>query len=463
MKAEAVLCAAVWCMFLAAGCRGPGRKPGRAGPAGPAGRAERGGTSADTRVSESAGARRKSAPEAAVAWGEAVKGVRYGLSCDRRSFESGGPISLTVHVENMGDTPVAMPDPAQPSYSFLWRLIFTPSDGGVPFIAQDHAHVRREFRETSLAAGETKTGRIEIDPALLPDTLHIRQGKSGGFVRELPPGRYRAAAEEPGGKVTTGAVEIEIAANREAAGRTPSTNSSGAGMNAKTLRLTISADAKELTTTHLPIQATFENVSDRAVKILERSLDKRSRHIWFWLRMTYDSGRPVMRIRRGGKIQLRGTKDYVTLRPGGTHSINIDAATLAPVLEAGEYRLKLTYVNQYGRDCFRGRLESNTINVTLTGADPEEKETQEAAPASSVRVREEGISLERAVAVARKECKGVMKIPDDAIVETKREGRNIVITFRIPIRTPRPGASYYARIVVNAQTGAVVQRFAPDA
>ncbi len=78
--------------------------------------------------------------------------------------------------------------------------------------------------------------------------------------------------------------------------------------------------------------------------------------------------------------------------------------------------------------------------------------------------REDGISLERAVAIARKECEGVIRIPDDAIVETKREGGNIATTFRIPRAKRNPlstRASWYAQIVVNAQTGEVVHWFKP--
>ena len=78
--------------------------------------------------------------------------------------------------------------------------------------------------------------------------------------------------------------------------------------------------------------------------------------------------------------------------------------------------------------------------------------------------REDGISLERAVTIARKAWEGVSRIPDDAIVETKREGETIVVTFRMPIKKPlMPGGTYYARVVLNAKTGAVIWRMVPDA
>ena len=57
--------------------------------------------------------------------------------------------------------------------------------------------------------------------------------------------------------------------------------------------------------------------------------------------------------------------------------------------------------------------------------------------------QEEEISPEPAVAIARKVCEGVITIPDDAICETERQGKNIVVTFRIPISTPRPGSSQW--------------------
>ncbi len=103
-----------------------------------------------------------------------------------------------------------------------------------------------------------------------------------------------------------------------------------------------------------------------------------------------------------------------------------------------------------------GRKESQE-DPGKGGAPPQSTESQQGS------AREDGISLERAVAIARKAWEGVSKIPDDAIVETKREGETIVVTFR-PIKRPlMPGGTYYARVVLNAKTGAVIWRMVPDA
>jgi D-alanyl-D-alanine carboxypeptidase len=58
-----------------------------------------------------------------------------------------------------------------------------------------------------------------------------------------------------------------------------------------------------------------------------------------------------------------------------------------------------------------------------------------------------------------------MKIPDDAVVTVEKDNGTLVVTFKIPATVPHPGpgASYYARIVMDAATGKVLQRFVPDA
>lgn len=119
------------------------------------------------------------------------------------------------------------------------------------------------------------------------------------------------------------------------------------------------------TTKSVPLDVVFKNVSTEAVRILKYFDDQENLPIWFDLRMVRSDGTPVTDVRGGGKINLRGQLDYVTLAPGGSFAVRLDIAKFAPHLTEGSYSVLLVYRNQYGQNCFKGQLESNTIAVMI--------------------------------------------------------------------------------------------------
>jgi len=113
------------------------------------------------------------------------------------------------------------------------------------------------------------------------------------------------------------------------------------------------------------LDVVFTNVSQEAVRLLRYFDDQENLPIWFDLRMTRADGTPVTDVKGGGKIGLRGPLDYVALAPGESFTLRLDVARLAPSLAPGTYSVSLVYRNQYGQDCFKGQLRSDTIAVTL--------------------------------------------------------------------------------------------------
>lgn len=121
----------------------------------------------------------------------------------------------------------------------------------------------------------------------------------------------------------------------------------------------------------LLLDVVFKNTSTETVRLLKRFHDEENLSIWFQLQMLTLDGTPVAGMRGGGKINLRGPLDYVTLGPGETFSFRLNAIKLLTALHPGTYKVSLTYRNQYGQDCFKGTVESNTITIPVPRETPE--------------------------------------------------------------------------------------------
>jgi hypothetical protein len=118
------------------------------------------------------------------------------------------------------------------------------------------------------------------------------------------------------------------------------------------------------TPTALPLRLAFANTSGATVRILDCFEPPQ---VFFSVRIVRCDGTPVI-AGGAGKIDFGpGEPSYVELAPGQTHAVDLDAARMtAEPVAAGHYAISVTYHNQYGRDCFRGTLDSNEIDVEVS-------------------------------------------------------------------------------------------------
>jgi hypothetical protein len=166
-----------------------------------------------------------------VSWGKPGGGPRAGLSAAEAKFESGKPMEFVVHLKNIGKKPLKLANAGAMSwlgYSLEWHLVFTPKGGGIPRRAVCLAP-RWKYNppNISLAAGQSALVRVLVGGKKwqFVDARPLLAKKDlAGPLTALPPGKYTVtasyehAAGHAGdeacqywhGKVTTGAVEIEI-------------------------------------------------------------------------------------------------------------------------------------------------------------------------------------------------------------------------------------------------------------
>lgn len=119
------------------------------------------------------------------------------------------------------------------------------------------------------------------------------------------------------------------------------------------------------------LNTVFENVSDDKVRILDSFDVQKNLPIWFQVQMVRLDGTPVSGVRGGGKINLRGTLKYVTLKPGERFQLQLDIAKMMTERYVGDFKISLLYRNQYGQDCFKGVVNSNTLALSLVDRKPD--------------------------------------------------------------------------------------------
>lgn len=130
--------------------------------------------------------------------------------------------------------------------------------------------------------------------------------------------------------------------------------------------LIIVAEGAIPTPTNVPVNLVFKNVSRENVRILKRFELEEDLPIWFSVQLSSADGTPLLGAKGGGKINLRGTLDYVVLKPGEEFRLRLNAAKFfESELPNGTYHASVSYHNQYGHDCFKGHLKSNIITITI--------------------------------------------------------------------------------------------------
>lgn len=128
------------------------------------------------------------------------------------------------------------------------------------------------------------------------------------------------------------------------------------------------SDGAVLTTDSVPINFIFRNTGPRDLRILDVFEFPSTAVIFFRPRLTDSEGTPIQ-LMGGGKVSLsRDSIKYKELKPEQEYEIQLDLKNFVPrerSLKEGNYNLVFEYYNQYGDDCFRGRLESNSVNLTI--------------------------------------------------------------------------------------------------
>lgn len=121
------------------------------------------------------------------------------------------------------------------------------------------------------------------------------------------------------------------------------------------------------TTSHIPLKVTFENVSDRDVRILSAFKKPELSYFFFRPHLKASDGTPIQTV-GGGKVAFnQGSMDYIVLKRGDKTDVTIDLSKFLPAqngLKAGDYECSVSYQNQYGTG-FRGQIESDTIKLNL--------------------------------------------------------------------------------------------------
>jgi hypothetical protein len=140
--------------------------------------------------------------------------------------------------------------------------------------------------------------------------------------------------------------------------------------NDKTLELVLAPIPGEALTAHrLPLRIVFVNDATEPVRILDRF---EPLQVFFSFQIVRADGTPLSTA-GGGKVDFGPEPlGYVELRPGESHSIDVDTAgLLSEALAPGDYSISATYHNQYGERCFRGALESDPITISVGAGDAE--------------------------------------------------------------------------------------------
>lgn len=159
---------------------------------------------------------------AKVSWGKPVEGLQAGFSAGKAEFQEGKEIKLSLHIRNAGKKPLKVYGAI--SSGERWRIVFAPEQGGVPRKAQ-YNYKPASYIDIALAEGQEYTSLFTMGIPGYGWTFEDARDatsaiKKAAPLEHLPPGKYSVKAtyvwsEVAGsrlwsGKITTGAVEIEI-------------------------------------------------------------------------------------------------------------------------------------------------------------------------------------------------------------------------------------------------------------
>jgi hypothetical protein len=135
---------------------------------------------------------------------------------------------------------------------------------------------------------------------------------------------------------------------------------------AVSLRILLSAtDDTIYSTENIPLTVTFVNLGGEALRLL-CYFDPLP--VFFAFDMMDEDGRYVA-IPKAGKIDIYDSSlPYIKLGSGEDFAIEVNLAGILAYPEdmhSGMYTVTATYHNQYGEDCFRGIVNSNSVSILL--------------------------------------------------------------------------------------------------
>lgn len=118
---------------------------------------------------------------------------------------------------------------------------------------------------------------------------------------------------------------------------------------------------------NLPLAITFTNSGAQPLRILRQF---EPLPVFFSFEMVDMDETPRL-MPGGGKVDLRRDRmEYITLNPEEVYKLQVDIHGLLPSpFTPGIYMLNVVYHNQYGEDCFRGRVSSNVITIDFEDAE----------------------------------------------------------------------------------------------
>lgn len=123
------------------------------------------------------------------------------------------------------------------------------------------------------------------------------------------------------------------------------------------------------TVKNIPIGVVFLNSDDQVTRLLNVFEKPKALPVFFSFNLTDAEGTPVQTL-GGGKIALsKNSMRYIELRKNEKYSLILNLKEFIPSdisLKPGAYNVSVKYHNQYGEDCFKGNLESNTISLYLS-------------------------------------------------------------------------------------------------
>lgn len=151
------------------------------------------------------------------------------------------------------------------------------------------------------------------------------------------------------------------------------TVSQGSSLKADESPLTLTPhtiNGRRYTVEDVLIVMAFKNGSKTPVRILNAFNDRNNRS-FFMIVLRDEDGTPIGPF-GGGSITLpRSSMKYVDLQENEEFTVRINVTEFLRnyKLKPGAYEVSVTYFNQNGEDCFKGKLESGPIRLDLEGND----------------------------------------------------------------------------------------------
>jgi hypothetical protein len=129
------------------------------------------------------------------------------------------------------------------------------------------------------------------------------------------------------------------------------------------------------------LRISFENISKKKVTILRCFSPLR---VFVSFRLTKEDGTPLTRP-GGGKVSLLESNiKYITLEPDEFFGFKVKLSDIYDgKLESGKYTLTVQYHNQYGKNCYQGRIKSNAIEFSYSANKGRKRKTVHASEPSS--------------------------------------------------------------------------------